>query len=144
MRDRARFREYMRTWVAARRAAYMADKACVRCGGTDSLELDHIDRATKIHHAIWSWAEPRRNAELAKCQVLCRSCHQVKSEESLDAGYRYRAEIVAAVREYGAHGMSCREIRSVTGMSTSNVNRIINGKTRRVRLAGKDARLSSG
>ena len=30
-------------------------------------------------HSIWSWSSLRRNAELAKCQVLCRPCHDKKS-----------------------------------------------------------------
>jgi hypothetical protein len=72
-------REYQRKWCAARRAAYLAGKSCVACGATEELEVDHIDPATKISHNVWSWAEARRKTELAKCQVLCRSCHREKS-----------------------------------------------------------------
>ena len=72
-------REYKRRWVAARRAEWMADKSCVQCGTTQSLEVDHIDPTQKVAHRIWSWAIPRRNAELAKCQVLCTEHHKAKT-----------------------------------------------------------------
>jgi hypothetical protein len=72
-------REYQRNWVAARRASWFRDKSCARCGSTTELEIDHIDPRTKVTHSVWSWAEQRRNAELAKCQVLCRPCHEAKS-----------------------------------------------------------------
>lgn len=75
----ANMREYKRKWAAARRADWMAGKSCVQCGSTQSLEVDHIDPAQKVSHRIWTWAIPRRDAELAKCQVLCTECHKVKT-----------------------------------------------------------------
>ena len=75
-------REYHRQWHANRRAAWFAENGpCAKCGSWERLELDHIDRATKVDHHIWSWSEKRRAAELAKCQVLCRSCHIDKTRE---------------------------------------------------------------
>lgn len=73
-------RKYKRDWAAARRGEWMADKFCVQCGSTQSLEVDHIDPADKVSHRIWTWAIPRRNAELAKCQVLCTECHKAKTK----------------------------------------------------------------
>jgi len=73
--DPERMRVYKREWMARRRAEFFEDKACVGCGATDRLELDHVDPATKLHHAIWSWANERREAEIAKCLVRCRACH---------------------------------------------------------------------
>jgi hypothetical protein len=64
------------------RAAYFTGKACVRCGSVESLELDHIDPATKVHHTVWDWSPARRETELAKCQVLCPPCHIVKTIEN--------------------------------------------------------------
>lgn len=54
---------------------------CVRCGSFDNLELDHIDPTEKEDHKVWSWSEERRRIELAKCQVLCESCHLEKTKE---------------------------------------------------------------
>lgn len=75
-------RVYNRLRAAECRAAFMMDKSCVNCGSIEKLELDHIDRSLKTNplaHNVWSWSEERRNAELDKCQVLCKSCHQIKT-----------------------------------------------------------------
>lgn len=76
MATREEQREYQRNWVARRRRAYLAGKVCARCGATDDLHVHHRDPKQKVHHAIWSWREERRLDELAKCEVLCRPCHQ--------------------------------------------------------------------
>lgn len=77
--DKDKQREYQRQWVANRRAEFFKDKSCVRCSSTDMLELDHIDRDTKVSHSIWSWSKARQQEEIAKCQVLCQSCHKEKT-----------------------------------------------------------------
>ena len=77
-------RNYQRKWVAKRRADYFADKSCAKCNTTKKkLTLDHIDSTTKVDHKIWSWSAERRNAELAKCQVLCEDCHKEKTAQQL-------------------------------------------------------------
>jgi len=79
IKDPIKRREYARVWMAKRRAAHFHGKACAICGSTNRLELDHIDPAQKTHHCIWSWSDVRRNAELAKCQILCHACHRAKT-----------------------------------------------------------------
>ena len=78
-KDADRNREYQRLRVARRRAEFLIGKSCVGCGSAESLEFDHIDPSTKLSHRIWSWSADRIVAELAKCQVLCHSCHLAKS-----------------------------------------------------------------
>lgn len=73
-------RQYQRQWIANRRIEYFKDKYCVQCGSTEQLELDHINRKTKVDHRIWSWSKTKRDEELAKCQVLCRDCHKLKTK----------------------------------------------------------------
>jgi 5-methylcytosine-specific restriction endonuclease McrA len=52
----------------------------VQCGETERpFEIDHIDPKTKVSHRIWSWSAERREAELAKCQLLCVDCHYKKT-----------------------------------------------------------------
>lgn len=92
--DNVRQREYQRTWVAARRAAFFKDKACVVCGSDMDLELDHIDPSTKVSHSIWSWGETKRAEELVKCQVLCFGCHRKKTDL-----------IYVPMRQHGRRGM---------------------------------------
>lgn len=76
-------REYMRNWRARRRAEWFTDKKCAICGSTEKLELDHVDPTNKVHHQIWTWSKERRDAELAKCQVLCSVCHLEKTKTDL-------------------------------------------------------------
>jgi hypothetical protein len=58
------------------RAEFFAGKRCAIGGGDDGLEIHHTDRATKESHRVWGWSTARREAELAKCAVVCRWCHQ--------------------------------------------------------------------
>ena len=89
-------REYQRRWLGNRRAEFFAGKSCVVCGSSENLELDHIDRSTKVTHKIWGWSKEKQEAELAKCQVLCYDCHKTKtSNENIvvgDHGTRNRWE----------------------------------------------------
>ncbi len=84
MDRKAYLKEYGVKWYAEvvkpRREKWFAENGpCRKCGSWDRLELDHVDPATKVHHAIWSWSEKRRSEELKKCQPLCRVCHKKKS-----------------------------------------------------------------
>lgn len=56
-----------------------ANGPCKQCGSWSWLEVDHIIPEDKENHAVWSWKKERRDAELAKCQVLCHDCHKIKS-----------------------------------------------------------------
>lgn len=99
-------REYNRQWRAARRAKWMASVGawCRMCGATERLEVDHIDPRTKVHHAVWTWSQKRRDAELAKCQLLCRACHQKKTMQD----YPTQAPSPhGSVRRYKRHGCRC-------------------------------------
>lgn len=78
-KDPEKQREYQRQWVAKRRAEFFADKQCVQCDSNVDLELDHIDPNLKISHNIWSWSKVRQEEEIAKCQILCKDCHEEKT-----------------------------------------------------------------
>src|SRR5262245_53788948 len=79
-KDKVKQRAYQAQWMRKRRADYLADKACVVCGSTEDLQIDHIDPSQKIDHRIWSWRKERREAELAKCEVLCHRHHIAKTK----------------------------------------------------------------
>lgn len=77
-------REYQLERALRLRAEWIeANGPCAKCGGSEELEVDHIDPEQKVSHRVWSWSRARREAELAKCQVLCRGCHQTKTVEQL-------------------------------------------------------------
>jgi len=75
-------RKYTRNWMRKRRQAWIISNGpCIKCGSWENLEIDHKDPKQKISHNIWSWSQERREAELVKCQVLCRNCHIKKTIE---------------------------------------------------------------
>ena len=51
------------------------------CGSAENLQMDHIDSTTKKYAIgkMWSIRESEFWREVAKCQILCRSCHDDKS-----------------------------------------------------------------
>jgi hypothetical protein len=62
---------------------------CCKCGSWERLEVDHRNPEEKHLNprALWSLSpqNPRRIAELAKCQVLCHECHKEKTRPLLAA-----------------------------------------------------------
>lgn len=79
-------RNYQKQWMRKRRDEWFSKNGpCKRCGSWDDLELDHIDPDQKLHHVVWSWSKERRDAELAKCQVLCHLCHKEKTRSYVSA-----------------------------------------------------------
>jgi hypothetical protein len=97
--DREQQRQYQRERSRRLRAEWLAANGpCRKCESWDDLQVDHVDPATKVSHRIWSWAPARREAELKKCQPLCRDCHEAKCEEEMRrplvhgtvSGYRHR------------------------------------------------------
>jgi hypothetical protein len=87
--DRAKKRARQVRWKRARRDAYLSSQGnrCRLCGaGPDSsapFEIDHVDPRSKCIRIadIWSYSDAKRLPELAKCQVLCASCHREKSKK---------------------------------------------------------------
>lgn len=93
---------YMREYQARRTARLKAEwfssvgGRCVRCGATEDLQADHIDRSTKHERlrkggaVLWYLPKAIREEELTKCQPLCRSCHHKKTaEENRSGKYGY-------------------------------------------------------
>lgn len=107
-RDKDRQRAYGRAWIRSRREAWLrANGPCRQCGSSDRLEVDHIDPAQKVHHAVWSWTEARRAVELAKCQVLCCMCHRAKT------GAQFRKPLVhGTANGYRKHDCRCELCRA--------------------------------
>ena len=63
---------------------------CVKCGATENLQFDHKDRETKKFTIAGRWDAKASILipELAKCQLLCESCHleKTRSEISVEHG----------------------------------------------------------
>lgn len=91
-------REYQRRYMQARREkaiAYLGGK-CVTCECESDLEFDHVLREDKTRtiSSLLSGRWERLRAELDVCQLLCESCHSVKTvgeqTRPLEHGSYYR------------------------------------------------------
>ena len=74
--------EKVKTRTQQRRQEWLFNNGpCSHCGTWDKLEVDHIDPSTKEYeiNRIWQRSQQIRDYELAKCQVLCNTCHITKS-----------------------------------------------------------------
>lgn len=89
--------------------------ACVNCGSTERLEIDHIDPSTKTREiaGIWTCSIATRVAELAKCQILCRTCHEIKTKSELQGPHGRPGRY--------AHGCRCEECRTAESRRTKEV-----------------------
>lgn len=134
-------KNYQRNWVAKRRADFFVDKFCLWCGSTEKLELDHIDPSTKIANAIWSWSEPRRLAEISKCQILCHNCHLKKTILNGDtskfgedhANCRFSNAEVLEMKRLRSEGLTYAQIGNVFHTSKQSVWDIVVGRTRTIK-----------
>lgn len=61
------------------RDAYLYDKSCLWCKSTEQLVLHHLDIdriEPRLNNIFYCKDEEKRNAEIAKCVVLCQKCHR--------------------------------------------------------------------
>lgn len=117
----ARNREYMRTRYATQRD-YIITKlggACKRCGSQENLEVDHVDWRTKEFNVGRLWADKQWHhleAELEKCQLLCKSCHIEKSkwdvrEQVVELGRSWRHGTTTGFMKKGCDCPACEMAR---------------------------------
>lgn len=72
---------YFRDIYRARKKAvidYLGGK-CARCGSTESLEVDHIDKTQKTREVSRHLSMKHNRDEFDKCQLLCVTCHRAKT-----------------------------------------------------------------
>lgn len=97
-------RAYQRKWLKKRRNAWLHQNGpCKKCDSPQQLHIDHINPKIKSNHRIWSWTQARRDDELKKCQVLCRDCHQQKTNSDNNFGLKHGTE-----SGYSYYGCRCR------------------------------------
>ncbi len=76
-KNREDLKIYQRQWMAKRRAAYLEDKRCERCGAATNLV---VCTGSMAHRGIWSWSAERQRKLLARVRILCRDCRWLKEE----------------------------------------------------------------
>lgn len=84
-------RDYMkRRYYKIRAEAYeLLGGKCVKCGATEDLEIDHVDRNTKTVDVsrFNSMSRQKFMEELKLCQLLCHEHHKQKSAEEQSVGH---------------------------------------------------------
>ena len=86
-KTRKQYNAYMKVYMLRRYHEHMArlredlGGKCVKCGSSEDLEIDHIDRTKKKLNVakVWSHNKEKYAAELRKCQLLCKECHRKKT-----------------------------------------------------------------
>jgi 5-methylcytosine-specific restriction endonuclease McrA len=80
--------DYMKRYMADRYERRMQEARsflggrCAICGSIETLEFDHIDPSSKsftIGSKAAGIAKDKFWNEVSKCQLLCRTCHELKS-----------------------------------------------------------------
>ena len=109
---RPNYQEYYQSYFANRYeqrmelARNLLGNACANCGATDTyFEIDHIDPATKRKDisSMTNYSLKKFKEELAKCQLLCKTCHAEKhyqQEHGTLTMYRYcKCDLCKAAKE---------------------------------------------
>lgn len=93
-KDKVYMNAYMKARYAKRRkeAIIRLGGSCVDCGSLEELEIDHIDPSLKDFALSEgsSYSDARWNAELEKCQLLCKACHTAKHNSKFPCGTAQR------------------------------------------------------
>ncbi len=135
---------------AARRIEFFVGRSCMclgcihhdgLCKSTEKLQLDHIDPKLKDpmlkdgngNGRIWKWGESRRNAELTKCQVLCKICHDEKSKLEKSSGSSHlRAKLneedVRIIKQLAVSGISGADLGRSFGVTKEAIYAILKGR----------------
>lgn len=102
MRTKEKHREYNCQYYRQRREKFIQQLGgkCAICGSTEQLEFDHIDKTSKkagIARMMTCNSEDVQ-AELSKCQLLCKQCHITKSKEHKDIHAKISLQEALAIR----------------------------------------------
>jgi 5-methylcytosine-specific restriction endonuclease McrA len=98
------------------------------CGSKRNLHIDHInpkDKKIKVQQ-LWAVSEKKRQAELKKCQVLCKKCHLKKT---IGENQRFTFEQQKEIRRRKACGETYKSLAKELGCNPSTLQKIVSGKT---------------
>jgi hypothetical protein len=95
VKTKTEYNGYMGEYMLSRYHSLMAEARkklggkCVVCGAEADLEMDHIDRTTKLFTISGGWSRDPEEfwAEVAKCQLLCRDHHAEKTAREREVGH---------------------------------------------------------
>lgn len=86
-------REAQNSYYYTLRAMYIERLGgfCRKCGSKERLEFDHVDPASKSFDVslFASMARERVDEEMKKCQLLCFTCHNEKTQGEIESRRRH-------------------------------------------------------
>lgn len=127
--NKEQMRQWQLNWLRERRQKWLTENGpCANCGSDVKLEIDHRNPQEKIAHAVWSWSEPRRLAELSKCQVLCADCHKQKSNFELRRNRKLTESHVFQIWDLHQSGRATMGVSKELGLDRNVVRRVLNGQ----------------
>jgi len=98
-----KFKPYLQKRYVERMTAIrnQLGNTCAVCGSEEDLEVDHIDPSTKTFNLGKAWGKPWDVilVELKKCQLLCKQCHRLKSNQENSR----RGSLNKGVYKHGSH-----------------------------------------
>lgn len=97
----------MRKWLADRRARFFDGKICALCGAKENLCIHHRVTSEKVSNNVFSWTKERMELELAKCTVLCESCHNLYHAEKKRKPFEH-----GTMNAYWTKNCRCPECRA--------------------------------
>jgi hypothetical protein len=123
----ARYYKIRRSWIV------LLGTKCIVCAATDDLQIDHKIPSTKSFSISMLWGLPKEQLliELAKCQLLCRTCHKKKTATEQTKGHgtwgmyrnrkcrciECRAFVSAYMKRYGPERNKKRRAKRRAGLT---------------------------
>lgn len=83
---------------------------CISCSSYEELELDHINPKDKLFSIakLWGLSEEKWQSEIAKCQLLCKTCHIDKTRKDNGHDSRHTHGTYACYRHGGCRCKLCK------------------------------------
>lgn len=122
LKDKELYRSYMNTYMKERYKQRRLDVIsrlsgkCKHCESTENLQLDHINPTSKYKSIakLSSASDVIFEAEIKKCQLLCKDCHLEKTIAEGSLGDRYRecicdcGRVFGSIKSYAGHKSHCK------------------------------------
>ena len=93
---------------------------CVNCGSVENLQIDHIDRTTKLFNVstgVQNYSMEKVWTEVRKCQLLCKICHRQKGIKVGDiVESKHGSYSMYDRRSHGCRCIICKEANSRRAM----------------------------
>lgn len=90
---------------------FITNGPCTFCGSWEQLELDHVNKHEKESHNVWSWSKDKQEKELAKCRVLCRTCHTHRHQWPMFAKMKHGTATM--YNNWGCRCVECKQWKRI-------------------------------